>query len=143
MAAPLKTARNAPGGPQGKFLVAGSIASLVNWLARFPFEWLMPFAAAVLAAMVIGMICGFLLYDRWVFAGSPRPLLTKIRDFVAVNIASQVVMFVVSVGARELLLFADWSATIAGAAAHLFGIACGALLSFFGHRAITFGVRAK
>jgi len=143
VAAPLKAARNALAGPQGKFLVAGSIASLVNWLARFPLEWLMPFAAAVLAAMVVGMICGFLLYDRWVFAGSPRPLLTKIRDFVAVNIASQVVMFVVSVGARELLLFADWSVTIAGAAAHLIGIACGALLSFFGHRAITFGVRAK
>ena len=130
-------------GAQGRFLVAGAFASLVNWLARFPLERVMPFAAAVLAAMVVGMICGFLLYDRWVFSGSPRPLLLKIRDFVAVNIASQVVMFVVSVGARELLLLAEWSATIAGAAAHLFGIACGALLSFFGHRSITFGARAK
>ena len=119
------------------------MASLVNWLARFPFELVMPFAAAVLVAMVVGMVCGFLLYDRWVFSGAPRPLISKIRDFVAVNIASQVVMFVVSVGARELLLFADWSSTIAGAAAHLFGIGCGALLSFFGHRSITFGARAK
>ena len=130
-------------GPQGRFLVAGSIASLVNWLARFPLELVMPFAAAVLGAMVIGMVCGFLLYDRWVFPGSPRALLSKIRDFVAVNIASQSVMFVVSVGTRELLLPADWQSTIAGAAAHLFGIACGALLSFFGHRSITFGARAK
>lgn len=138
-----KTARDVLTGPQGKFLVAGSIASLVNWLARFPLEVVMPFAAAVLGAMVIGMICGFLLYDRWVFPGSVRPLVVKIRDFVGVNIASQAVMFVVSVGVRELLLLAEWSVTIAGAAAHLIGIAMGAFFSYFGHRSITFGARAK
>ncbi len=137
------TGRNALAQPEARFLVAGSVASLVNWLARFPFELVMPFAAAVLAAMVVGMVCGFLLYDRWVFPGATRPLSSKIRDFIAVNVASQAVMFVVSVGVRELLLFADWSSTIAGAAAHLVGIACGALLSYFGHRSITFGGRAK
>ena len=130
-------------GPQGRFLAARSIASAVNWLVRFPLELVMPFAAAVLAALVVGMTSGFLLYDRWVFPGSSRALLSKIRDFLAVNIASQSVMFVVSVGTRELLLHADWSSTLAGAAAHLFGIACGALLSFFGHRSITFGGPAK
>lgn len=137
----VKAGRDALAQPEARFLVAGSIASLVNWLARFPLELVMPFAAAVLGAMVIGMITGYLLYDRWVFSGSPRPLLSKIRDFIAVNFASQAVMFVVAVGVRELLLLADWGPTIAGAAAHLFGIACGALLSYFGHRSITFGGR--
>src|SRR5690606_35672070 len=109
-------------GPQGRFIVAGALASLVNWLARFPLDLVMPFAAAVLGAMMIGMICGFLLYDRWVFPGSTRALASKIRDFIAVNLVSQAIMFVVSVGARELLLLADWGGTIAGAAAHLLGI---------------------
>ena len=135
--------RDLLGTREARFLVAGSIASLVNWLVRFPLESAMPFAAAVLVAMIIGMTCGFLLYDRWVFPGSTRPLLWKIRDFVAVNFASQSVMFVVSIGTRELLLLADWTPTVAGAAAHLFGIACGAILSFLGHRSITFGARAK
>ncbi len=139
----LKAARDALATPQARFLVAGTIASLVNWLARFPLEHVMPFAAAVLGAMVIGMLCGFLLYDRWVFPGSDRPLTAKIRDFVAVNIASQAIMFVVSVGVRELLLLAEWSVMIAGAAAHLIGIAAGAFFSYFGHRSITFGARAK
>jgi putative flippase GtrA len=128
-------------GAQGRFLVAGAFASLVNWLVRFPLELVMPFAAAVLAALVVGMITGYLLYDRWVFSGSPRPLLSKVRDFIAVNFASQAVMFAVSVGTRELLLHADLSSTISGAGAHLFGIGCGALLSYFGHRSITFGGR--
>ena len=128
--------------PQARFLVAGTIAALVNWLVRFPLELTMPFAVAVLVAMAIGMACGFVLYDRWVFPGSVRPLVGKIRDFVAVNLVSQAVMFVVSVGARELLL-AEWAATLSGAAAHLLGIATGAIVSFLGHRAITFGARVE
>ncbi len=130
-------------GPQGRFLVAGTVASLVNWLVRFPFELAMPFAAAVLAAMVIGMTCGFILYDLWVFPGSTRPLFWKIRDFVAVNFISQSIMFVVSVGVRELLLLIDWATSIAGAAAHLIGIATGAIFSYFGHRSVTFGARKR
>lgn len=130
-------------GPQGRFIVAGALASLVNWLVRFPLELAMPFAAAVLVAMMIGMTCGFLLYDRWVFPGSLRPLLSKIRDFIAVNFVSQSIMFVVSVGARELLLLGDWSTVKAGAAAHLFGIGCGAIVSFLGHRSITFSRQAR
>lgn len=135
-------------GPEARFLIAGSVAALVNWVARFPLELVMPFAAAVLAAMVIGMLCGFLLYDRWVFPGSTRALASKIRDFVAVNFVSQVVMFIVTIGVRELLLFAGWAATplaitLSGAGAHLLGIASGAIVSFFGHRAITFRAQAK
>lgn len=130
-------------GSQGRFLIAGTIASLVNWLARFPLEGVMPFAAAVLGAMVIGMICGYLLYDHWVFPGSSRPLALKIRDFVAVNFVSQLIMFVVSIGVRELLLLTGLAIVLAGAAAHLIGIASGAVFSFFGHRSVTFGARAK
>jgi energy-coupling factor transport system substrate-specific component len=129
--------------PQGRFLIAGAFASLVNWVARFPLELIMPFAAAVLGAMVIGMICGFLLYDRWVFPGSSRPLALKIRDFVAVNFVSQLIMFVVSIGVRELLLLTGLVTMLAGAAAHLIGIASGAIFSFFGHRSVTFGARAE
>jgi energy-coupling factor transport system substrate-specific component len=129
--------------PQGRFLIAGAFASLVNWVARFPLELIMPFAAAVLGAMVIGMICGFLLYDRWVFPGSSRPLALKIRDFVAVNFVSQLIMFVVSIGVRELLLLTGLATMLAGAAAHLIGIASGAIFSFFGHRSVTFGARAE
>ncbi len=128
---------------EARFLIAGTLAALVNWIARFPLELAMPFAAAVLAAMVIGMIVGFLIYDRWVFPGSTRPLMGKIRDFVGVNLATQGVMFVVSLVAREILLMVDVSVMLAGAVAHLLGIACGAIVSFLGHRAITFGARVK
>lgn len=122
-----------------RFLLAGGLAAGINWIARFPLELVMPFAIAVLGALAIGMTSGFLLYDRWVFPGSPHALQHKIRDFIAVNLASQAVMFVMAVGLRELALLAAVPKLIAGAAAHLIGIGMGAFVSFIGHRAVTFG----
>jgi putative flippase GtrA len=122
-----------------RFLAAGGLAAAINWFARFPLEQVMPFALAVLGALAIGMTSGFLLYDRWVFTGSERALRHKIRDFIAVNLASQAVMFVVAVGLRELALLAALPPLAAGAAAHFVGIGAGALVSFLGHRSVTFG----
>jgi len=125
-------------GPERRFLVVGAAAALINWVARFPLEMFMPFAMAVLGALAIGMVCGFLLYDGWVFPGSARPLAQKIRTFIAVNLLSQTVMFVTAIGIRELALLAGVPDLPAGAGAHLLGIATGALFSFFGHRSVTF-----
>lgn len=125
--------------PEARFLIAGGLAALVNWLVRFPLELVMPFALAVLAALAVGMTCGFLLYDRWVFPGSARPLAAKVRDFVAVNIATQAVMLVVTIGLREAALLAGVSSLYAGAGAHMLGIGAGAIVSYLGHRAVTFG----
>lgn len=124
---------------QARFLLAGGIAAGVNWLARFPLEEIMPFWAAVLGALAIGMVCGFWLYELWVFPGSPRPLKYKVRDFLAVNAVTQAVMFVVAVALRSLAIAMGVEARWAGAGAHFLGIAAGAVVSFFGHRSVTFG----
>ena len=127
--------------PEIRFLVAGALAAAVNWLARFPLELIMPFALAVLGALAVGMTCGFLLYDRWVFPGSARPIAAKIRGFIAVNVATQVVMFVLSVALREAALRAGIAPLPAGAGAHMLGIGAGAIVSYLGHRSLTFGAR--
>lgn len=124
-----------------RFVIAGAAAALVNWIVRFPLETIMPFAAAVLGAMAIGMTCGFLLYQGWVFPGSDRPLLLQVRDFVLVNAAGQLVMFLVALLLRELLI-ASFGALPAGALAHMAGIAIGAVVNYLGHRHFTFAHRS-
>lgn len=124
--------------PQARFVIAGALAALINWIARFLFELFIPFAAAVLVAMVIGMTCGFLLYDRWVFPGSARPLFRKVRDFLAINLISQGVMFLVALIGREFMILAGFEQLFSGAVAHLVGIGLGAVISFLGHRSITY-----
>jgi putative flippase GtrA len=121
-----------------RFLAAGGLAALVNWLARFPFNLMVPYAAAVVLATAVGMVCGFLLYRAWVFPGSDRPLLVQVRDFVLVNLAGMAVMVATAVALRSLLLSAAVPPLVAAAGAHATGIGIGAVANFIGHRHITF-----
>lgn len=123
---------------KSRFLVAGAAAALVNWLARFPVELVLPFAAAVVVATGIGMACGFVLYRNWVFPGSHRPITAQVRDFVLVNLLGQATMLGLAVLLREALILAGLSAWIAGAVAHALGIAAGAIVNYLGHRHVTF-----
>ena len=131
-------ARRALDRPQARFLVAGGIAALVNWLARFPVELVLPYFAALLVATGIGMTCGFLLYRAWVFPGSTRPLGRQIRDFILVNLTGQATMLAVAALARQLLISIDVGTLVAGASAHALGIAVGAVVNYLGHRHVTF-----
>jgi energy-coupling factor transport system substrate-specific component len=124
--------------PQGRFLVAGGIAALVNWLVRFPIELAVPYFAALLLATSMGMACGFVLYRSWVFPGSTRSLAGQIRDFILVNLTGQAIMLAIATIARQLLLAVQVGPLIAGAAAHTLGIAVGAIVNYLGHRHLTF-----
>jgi energy-coupling factor transport system substrate-specific component len=135
--------RRALGRAEGRFLVAGGIAALVNWLARFPIELVLPYFVALLVATAIGMTCGFLLYRGWVFPGSSRPMAGQIRDFVLVNLAGQASMLAVATVARELMLLAHVEIRLAGATAHALGIAIGAVVNYLGHRDVTFATAAS
>jgi putative flippase GtrA len=124
--------------PEGRFLVAGGIAALVNWLIRFPVELVLPYFSALIVATCVGMTCGFLLYRGWVFPGSTRPLAGQMRDFILVNLTGQTTMLGVAALARQLLVLAQVETLVAGASAHALGIAIGAVVNYLGHRHVTF-----
>ena len=128
--------------PEARFLVAGGIAALVNWLVRFPVELVLPYFAALLVATCIGMSCGFVLYRAWVFPGSTRPLGAQVRDFILVNLTGQATMLGVAALARELLVLALVTPLVAGATAHALGIAIGAVVNYLRHRHVTFSAAA-
>lgn len=127
--------------PQGicRFLVAGGLSSLVNWLVRFPLSAGLPYGAAVALAYGVGMVAGFGLYRSWVFPGSSLRLRAQILRFVLVNLAG---LSVVVVSAQTLAAVMA-STGLAGvptaeAVAHGLGIILGAVVNFLGHRAVTF-----
>lgn len=124
-----------------RFLVAGALAALVNWLARFPLDVVMPYAAAVVAATAIGMVGGFLLYRGWVFPGSDRSTTTQVRDFILVNLIGIAMMVATAVVLRTLFLSAGVEDIVASAGAHAAGIGVGAVANFIGHQHITFRKR--
>jgi len=121
-----------------RFILAGSLAALVNWLVRFPLSWIMPFAGAVAVANVIGMVFGFLSYRFYVFPGSSRQLAHQLRDFIMVNLLSMSVVVLVSVVAASYML--PWIGWLwqTEAVSHALGIGAGAVTNYFGHRRFSF-----
>lgn len=121
-----------------RFILVGGAAALINWLVRFPLSYIMPFAAAVAAANVIGMVFGFVSYRLFVFPDSRRLVTHQLRDFIVVNLVSMVVVVLVSV------LFADFLLPLLGwrwqveAISHAVGIGAGAVSNYFGHRQFSF-----
>ena len=97
----------------------------------------MPFVAAVIAATVIGMGVGFVIYQTFVFPGSTRPLWLRLRDFLLVN-AGATLGVAGSAAIALVLLGGVMAQGAAEAIAHAVGIAVGAVLNFTGHRLLTF-----
>ncbi len=125
-----------------RFLVAGGLASSVNWLVRFPLSLVLPFGLAVAAAYAAGMLVGFVLYRSWVFPGSTLPLAAQVGRFLLVNAAG---LAAVVIGAKGLVAALLSTGRVphgaAEASAHAGAIVLGALVNFAGHRALTFARR--
>ncbi len=121
-----------------RFLLAGGLATLLNWLIRFPLSLLLPFDAAVAAAYVFGMFIGFFLYRHWVFPPTASTLSSQVFRFIAVNILGAGVAIVT---APQLATFAARSGLSHGASlalGHATALALGALVNYFGHKLVTF-----
>lgn len=121
-----------------RFLLIGGGAAFVTWLVRFPLSHIMPFAAAVTLANIIGMTLGFIGYRRFVFPDSNRVVTHQLRDFLIVNLLSTFVVVGVALAFADYILpmiGIDWQAE---AISHAIGIAAGAVSNYFGHKQFSF-----
>jgi putative flippase GtrA len=121
-----------------RFILVGGAAALINWLVRFPLSYVMPFAAAVAVANIIGMIFGFVSYRLFVFPDSTRMVTHQVRDFIVVNLVSMIVVVLVSVLFADVLLPLIGWRWQAEAISHAVGIGAGAVSNYFGHRQFSF-----
>jgi hypothetical protein len=83
------------------------------------------------------MLFGFAAYRSFVFPASQRPIAVQVRDFLAVNAATLVVVAAVAILLRQALLLL-MEMPLAEAAAHALAIALGAVLNYLGHSRLTF-----
>jgi len=129
-----------------RFLLVGTLAAAVNWLARITlsaaFAPALSFEVAVLIAYAIGMTSGFLLYRAYVFPDAGLPMAVQVRRFIAVNLVSAAEVWLIAVLLLRVVvpavgIGAEYTA-IAEALAHGVAIAAGAATSYVGHKFLTF-----
>ena len=120
------------------FVAIGAFAAGVNWLVRFPIDYVTSFEAAVVLAYLVAMTTAFLLNRAFVFRASDGPWARQYRRFALVNLVALVQVFLVTVGLARLLFPAigfDWHAE---AVAHAIGLGSPILTSYWGHKFYSF-----
>jgi putative flippase GtrA len=125
-------------GQFGRFLLAGGVAALVNWLSRFAINLVMSYAAAIVAAFAVGMTVGFVLNKRFVFPYSRRPVAAEASFFVLFNLAAFPIVWVIAFLLGERLLPGLLPQQLALALGHGCAVAVPALVNFVLHKFITF-----
>lgn len=121
-----------------RFLIAGTAAAGINWLAGFPLAAVLPFWAAVSLATAIGMVFGFFAYKHFVFPGSARSTARQVRDFVAVNLFGALATVLAATALRDAPPWPEEWLFVVTPLAHGFGIAAGAVINYLGHSRLTF-----
>jgi putative flippase GtrA len=120
------------------FLLVGGSAAAAQWLARFPLNRLMPYAAAVVCAYALGMFIAFELNRRFVFPTGADARHRQFVRFFLVNILSFATVWAVSVGLGAYLLPRFMPPGLAEALGHGVGVLSPALASYFLHKHFTF-----
>lgn len=121
-----------------RYLLAGGLAAIANYLSRFAFSIWFSFEVSVVMAFIVGLATGFLLMRNYVFDGVNKPLRPQVARYLGVNlIALLMTVAISSYLARSLLPRLGITAHVE-AIAHAAGIGAPLLSSYVGHRLLTF-----
>lgn len=133
-----ETIASSEAGRFARFLAAGGLAAGLNFGSRIVFSIWLPYAASVTLAFLVGLVSGFVLMRRYVFAAASLGLRRQVVRYVAVN----AVAFVQTLGISVLLV--QWFGGRHGvdggveAFAHAVGLVVPVITSYVGHRWATF-----
>ncbi|HEX5213405.1 MAG TPA: GtrA family protein [Pseudolabrys sp.] len=125
-------------GQFGRFLIAGGVALLLNWLCRFVFNWFVDFGWAVVLAYAVGIAVAFVLNKIFVFPYSERSLNFELFLFFLVNIAAFPYVWSIAYVLGEWVLVHWMPKQVAFAFGHAIAIATPVFVNFFLHKFVTF-----
>jgi len=120
------------------FLLVGGTAAAAQWLSRFAFSQIFPYAGALVAAYGVGVVVAFELNRRFVFPAAGLAARTQFLRFAAVNVVSFAMVWVVSMLLGDLLLPKMLPLDWAQALGHGVGVLSPAAVNFLLHRNFTF-----
>jgi putative flippase GtrA len=126
-----------------KFLLAGGLAALANFVSRILLQPLTGFDAAVVLAYLVGFSTAFLLNRAYVFPKSGKPMRVEMAWFFLFNAIAFPVVVVSAVLLRDHLFIRFLPPALAETVAHGVAILIPVVFNFAAHRLITFGPRKE
>lgn len=123
-----------------KYSITGGFAAMINFGSRILYEGSFSFSTSLVLAYLTGMSFNFILSRRYVFCGRGSSNISKqYFTFFLVASIGLLVTYLATITLLSILLNAvHLDEELAKSSAHIFGIGCGFLANFFGHKSITF-----
>ena len=125
------------------FVLAGSLAAVVNVLSRIVLNWGVSYELAIVLAYVCGMVTAYVLSRYFVFAASGRAVASESVRFVLVNLAAAAQVWLVSVGLAHFVFPAIGFTWHGDTVAHVIGVAIPVVTSYLGHKHFSFAAKAE
>jgi len=123
------------------FLLAGSIAAVVNILSRIVFNWAMRYEIAIIVAYLCGMTTAYILNKVFVFDASGRGVSNEYLRFTLVNLIAVAQVWIVSVVLARIVFPATGFGWHSETIAHVIGVAVPIFTSYLGHKHFTFAAK--
>jgi len=120
------------------FVLAGSIAALINIISRIILTIFLDFEISVFISYLLAMITSFLLQRKYVFKSTKKSYKKSFSGFLLVHFVTLLQVWIVSFLLKFWLINFISSVTIVEFIAHVFGLGIPAFTSYFGHKYITF-----
>ncbi len=121
-----------------RFLFAGGIALIVNFLSRIIFNLWFDFSVSVNLAFILGMATAFFLKKQYVFSGGRQPELHSIGFFILVNIIGLAQTLAVTMALLHYVLPYLGIVKMTHEIAHAIGIMAPIFTSYIGHKKYSF-----
>lgn len=116
------------------FVIAGGVAAVVNFCARFVLNYWIDFSVAVVLAYLSGMATAFILNRVFVFSASSVPIRDSAIRFALINALAVAQTWGISMVLLYYVLPAIGVLAFAPEIAHAIGIALPVFTSYLGHK---------
>lgn len=121
-----------------KFIGAGGVAALVNFISRMMLSTTFDYALSIVIAYLIGMITAYALCRLFVFSTSVNTSLQQVSYFTLVNLLAILQTVIVSLFLNEYAFSWVTDVSFREASAHFIGICIPVFTSYLGHKYMTF-----
>jgi putative flippase GtrA len=121
-----------------RFLFAGGLAALVNFLSRIIFNLWFDFSVSVYLAYITGMVTAFFLKKQFVFAKGRQPLSHSIGFFILVNLVAFLQTLAVTMAFFHYVLPYFGIVKMTHEISHAGGILAPVITSYIGHKRWSF-----
>lgn len=121
-----------------RFLLAGGIAVIVNFLSRIFFNLWFDFSTSVYLAFVAGMVTAFFFKKQFVFTEGRQPITHSIGFFIVVNIIGFLQTLAVTMALLHYVLPYLGIVKMTNEIAHAIGIIAPIITSYIGHKRLSF-----